>query len=158
MDQVKALHDKYYSELNQILSKNPLLNKLEVQYKVPKVYAVAGAGFLYLLLIMFNIGSRFLVNLFGFGYAAYCSVKSIESPGKEDDTQWLTYWVVYALFNLFEHFSSFILYWIPFYFTLKFVAIAWLMLPATRGAEKLYFSYVQPAFTEFNANYSQKNN
>ena len=34
------------------------------------------------------------------------SVKAIESTQKDDNTQWLTYWVVYAAFSLAEFFSD----------------------------------------------------
>lgn len=36
----------------------------------------------------------------GFLYPAYCSIKAIESNNKDDDTQWLTYWLVFGLFKV----------------------------------------------------------
>lgn len=48
-----------------------------------------------------------------------CRVKAIESPCKEDDTKWLTYWVVYGVFSLGEFFSDIFLYWFPFYYAFK---------------------------------------
>ena len=38
---------------------------------------------------------------------------------KDDDTQWLTYWVVYAAFGILEYFTDLLLSWIPFYFLAK---------------------------------------
>lgn len=46
-------------------------------------------------------------------------MKAIESPSKEDDTKWLTYWVVYGVFSLGEFFSDIFLYWFPFYYAFK---------------------------------------
>lgn len=46
-------------------------------------------------------------------------IKAIESPSKEDDTKWLTYWVVYGVFSLGEFFSDIFLYWFPFYYAFK---------------------------------------
>lgn len=46
-------------------------------------------------------------------------MKAIESPNKEDDTQWLTYWVVYGVFSIAEFFSDLFLSWFPFYYMLK---------------------------------------
>lgn len=49
----------------------------------------------------------------------FCRIKAIESPSKEDDTKWLTYWVVYGVFSLGEFFSDIFLYWFPFYYAFK---------------------------------------
>lgn len=49
----------------------------------------------------------------------FCRVKAIESHEKDDDTKWLTYWVVYSVFSLVEFFSDIFLFWIPFYWFLK---------------------------------------
>lgn len=46
-------------------------------------------------------------------------IKAIESNVKEDDTQWLTYWVVYGLFSVLEAFSDIFLFWFPFYYLSK---------------------------------------
>lgn len=46
-------------------------------------------------------------------------MKAIESPNKDDDTQWLTYWVVYGVFSIAEFFSDLFLSWFPFYYMLK---------------------------------------
>ena len=46
-------------------------------------------------------------------------VKAVESANKDDDTQWLTYWVVYAAFRIVEYFSYTFLSWFPLYFLLK---------------------------------------
>lgn len=47
------------------------------------------------------------------------SIKAIESSVKEDDTQWLTYWVVYGVFSIVEAFSDIFLSWFPFYYAGK---------------------------------------
>ena len=47
------------------------------------------------------------------------SIKAIESIKKEDDTQWLTYWVVYGVFSIAESFSDIFLSWFPFYYAGK---------------------------------------
>ena len=52
-------------------------------------------------------------------YAVCDRIKAIESKEKEDDTQWLTYWVVYSVFSLVEFFSDILLFWIPFYWLMK---------------------------------------
>ena len=47
------------------------------------------------------------------------SCQAIDSEDKDDDTQWLTYWVVYAAFGIIEYFTDIFLGWVPFYFLAK---------------------------------------
>lgn len=44
------------------------------------------------------------------------SIKAIESATKDDDTKWLTYWVVYGVFSVAEFFADIFLSWFPFYY------------------------------------------
>lgn len=46
-------------------------------------------------------------------------MRALESPQKDDDTKWLTYWVVYACFSILEYFSDFIVGWFPLYWLIK---------------------------------------
>lgn len=62
-----------------------------------------------------------LIGLFSFFFS--CSIKAIESNNKEDDTKWLTYWVVYGLFSVAEFFSDIFLFWFPFYYAGKVINI-----------------------------------
>lgn len=69
------------------LSKYPVLNDLEKQTSVPKVYVVLGLSALYFFLIFFNIAGEFLVNTAGFLIPAYYSLEALFSASKTDDTQ-----------------------------------------------------------------------
>ncbi|KAI9888949.1 MAG: ER membrane protein DP1/Yop1 [Vezdaea aestivalis] len=136
------------SQLDKELSKYPALNKLEQQTSVPKVYAILGLVGIYFFLIFFNIGGQLLVNTAGFLIPAYYSMGALFSMGKADDTQWLTYWVVYAFLTVFESAVSAV-YWFPFYYTFKFVLILWLALPQTGGAQVVFRSFLQPVFARY---------
>jgi receptor expression-enhancing protein 5/6 len=72
------------------LSKYKVLNDMESQTSVPKVYVVLGLAALYFFLVFFNIAGEFLVNTAGFALPAYWSLQAIFTVGKADDTQWLT--------------------------------------------------------------------
>lgn len=62
--------------------------------------------------------------------------------------QWLTYWVVYAFLTVFESAVSAV-YWFPFYYTFKFVALLWMALPQFGGAQIVFRHALQPMFGRF---------
>ena len=43
--------------------------------------------------------------------------KAIESDATDDDTQWLTYWVVYSMMMIFESVADSFVFWCVFPFT-----------------------------------------
>ena len=69
--------------------------------------------------ILINCLSILFTFSIGFVYPAYCSVRALESRSKDDDTKWLTYWVVFALFSVIEFFSDILVGWVPFYWLTK---------------------------------------
>lgn len=72
------------------------------------------------------------VCVLGCTYTAWMSFRAIESPGTADDKLWLTYWVVYGAFSIVEYFVDFILFWVPFYYLLKFSFLLYLGLPGLK--------------------------
>ncbi|KAJ9163917.1 hypothetical protein P3X46_023539 [Hevea brasiliensis] len=76
-------------------------------------------------------------------YPLYASVMAIESPSKLDDEQWLAYWIIYSFLTLTEMILQSILEWIPIWYTVKLVLVAWLVLPQFRGAAFIYDKFVR---------------
>jgi len=138
----------YLGQLDKELSKYPALNNLEKQTTVPKTYAFIGLITLYFFFIVFNLGGQLLTNLAGFAIPGYYSMAALFTANKNDDTQWLTYWVVFAFFTLVESFIN-VVYWFPFYYTFKFVFLLWLSLPTFKGAELIFRSFMVPVFGKF---------
>jgi receptor expression-enhancing protein 5/6 len=69
------------------LSKYPVLNNLERQTNVPKVYAILGLVGVYFFLVFFNIAGEFLVNFAGFLIPGYYSLQALFTSNTQDDTQ-----------------------------------------------------------------------
>ena len=100
---------------------------LEENTGVQRLYIAYGLAGIIVLWLAFGFGAQvgffkqdsfiflflqLLANTVGFLYPAYCSIKALESSVKNDDTQWLTYWVVFAFFSVVEYFADFIAGWV----------------------------------------------
>lgn len=77
------------------------------------------------------------------------SFYALESDGEDDDKMWLTYWVVFGLFNILDQFAGFILRFIPFYYVLKVACLIWLFHPTGQGALYVFDEYVHPLWEEY---------
>jgi len=129
---------------------------LEKQYKVPKTYAVIGVIGLLFLLVITGFFDALICNLIGFGYPAYASFKALQTTDPEDDKFWLTYWIAFGFLSVIEFWTDVLLYWIPFYFSLKLALIFWLFLPQTKGAIMVYSYILKPALTRYSPVIDQK--
>ncbi|GMH87048.1 hypothetical protein TL16_g10733, partial [Triparma laevis f. inornata] len=119
------------------------LSTLETQFGYSKVYFFL-ATLLSLTTFLFIIGGiKLISDLVGFVYPAYASFKAIDSADPNDDTQWLTYWVVFAIFSILESACGFIVSWIPFYFFIKLAFLVWLYHPNTMGAVVVYTQVIR---------------
>ncbi|XP_051495492.1 receptor expression-enhancing protein 6 isoform X2 [Apus apus] len=124
-----------------------LLGRMEARTGIKRIYLATGSVALLGLYLAFGYGASLLCNIIGFAYPAYVSIKAIESSSKDDDTTWLTYWVVYGVFSIAESFSDLFLYWFPFYYTGKCLFLLWCMAPISwNGSHVLYQTVIRPHF------------
>jgi len=131
-------------EIEASLEQFEFLRNLQEKTGVQKSFIALGMVSVFGVIIYFIFGPGLVCNLVGFVGPAYWSFKAIESADKDDDTQWLTYWTVFAFFSLFETFSDTLAHYIPFYWAMKFGFLIWLFAPQTQGAVHLYKSFLRP--------------
>ncbi|XP_036746662.2 receptor expression-enhancing protein 6 isoform X3 [Manis pentadactyla] len=142
-----SLRQRFEHLLEQKNLATEALGALEAKTGVDKRYLATGAATLLSLYLLFGYGAPLLCNLIGFVYPAYASIKAIESPTKDDDTVWLTYWVVYGLFGVVEFFSDLLLSWFPFYYVGKCAFLLFCMAPwPWNGAHMLYHRVIRLLF------------
>jgi receptor expression-enhancing protein 5/6 len=136
--------DKKLDEENKF---NECLKNIEKSTGIERRKLVLGSGFLLSAMIIIGFGAQLICNGIGFAYPAYRSILAIESKSKDDDTVWLTYWVVFAALCIIEFFSDFILALIPFYWMLKSMFLIWCFLPwRLNGSKFIYYKFIRPTF------------
>jgi len=88
--------------------------------------------------------SSLIVTIVGVAFPTYASFKALESTDATDKYQWLSYWIIYGFFSLFEKVTDTFVSWIPFYFEVKLIILVLLQLPGPKLASVAYTTYVRP--------------
>jgi receptor expression-enhancing protein 5/6 len=123
--------------------------KIEAKTGGVVIEHILGALEVLLLCMLFlGIGDSYISNLVGFVYPSVATLLALESTNKNDDTEWLVYWVVFSTFCLLDPFVEYmIIYWIPYFYPLKSAFLLWMMLPQFKGANVIYKSLRKAALT-----------
>jgi len=120
------------------------LKQIEKKSGYPKVYFFLLAVATISTFIYSVGGAKLITDLVSFVYPAYMSFKAIDSSNGADDTQWLTYWVVFSFVSIMENIAGFLTDFIPFYFPLKVAFFVWLYHPKFLGAGMVYSQVIKP--------------
>jgi len=158
MEQYQQKFNEQMKSLDETLRRYPQVKQLEEKFKVRPSHVVVSLAGVLLAFVLFGIGSNALCNLVGFAYPVYASFKAIKTDEKADDKQWLTYWVVFALFTVIESITDFFIPWIPFYFVAKMGFLIWLYYPTTKGAEVVFTKVIDPVLTKYQPRIEQASN
>ncbi|ODV69206.1 hypothetical protein HYPBUDRAFT_152346 [Hyphopichia burtonii NRRL Y-1933] len=146
MSAYQAQLKSFLSNIDSKTAGAPGLGHFETQTGLPRSYAILGATGFYFVLIFLNIGGvgQLLSNIAGFVIPGYYSLIALETTTSKDDTQLLTYWVVFAFLNVIEFWSKALLYWVPFYFLFKTIFLLYIGIPSFGGATTIYVNVIKP--------------
>jgi len=123
----------YKKKLTVFIEKYPFNKYLEMaseKTKIDKEYIFVGALAIIGLLVFLAVGVSLIIDIVGFVYPLYASLKAIESPDADDDKQWLTYWIIFTQFKIVESVADIIIRNVPFYFLLKIAFLIWCYHPS----------------------------
>ena len=71
------------------------------------------------LLVYMGIFESLITSLVGTLYPGFSTIKAIQK--NKDKKEWLTYWVIFGSFLIFDMFSTIIIKVVPYYFVLKII-------------------------------------
>jgi receptor expression-enhancing protein 5/6 len=114
---------------------------------VDRVYLFGGALGLITLYLLFGWNAGLLSHLITFLYPAYASLHALETRNKDDDTKWLTYWVVFGFLGHLEFLGEYVLAVLPFYYLFKTGFQVWLFLGG--GSLIIYNRVLRPFAVRF---------
>lgn len=144
MDQVKDTLKKNTAILDPYAAMVPALVDISAKTGVNPGLILAGVGSIVMLVLLVLQGWTILLTTVTVLYPAVHSIRAIESETDEDDKVWLTYWMVFGVFNVLETFFGFIFYFIPYWDWIRLALFVWLLLPNFNGAKVIYDQVLQP--------------
>lgn len=140
----KLLEHPWVKEYKHDLDQIRQLDIIEEKLGVDRIYVVTGVLVVLFLGMLGAFGGSPVANLVGFVYPTYKSYKALKSEKKDDDTQWLTYWVVYSFFIVIEGFTDALMSWIPMYYIAKIVFLYFCMSPTFQGSSIIFHKFIEP--------------
>lgn len=83
-----------------------------------------------------------------FAFPLLTTFKALKSKENGTLKPWVIYWLIVALATTIEQHLYFVFQLIPFFGLMKVYFSLWLILPQTKGAEFLYYTYVEPSISQ----------
>jgi len=132
--------------MDHSLSRFAPLSFLERVTGIPKVFLVATAALCACAALVYYAGLNATGKAISFVVPAYMTYKTLEGDHAQEHIHWLTYWVVYGVFEATRVFSDAAFHWLPYWEITKFVFLVWCALPQTRGCSFMYRAILRPLF------------
>lgn len=129
------------------LSKYPIMLQLERRTGLRKTtfLLLVLLGVLYLFLLRLLPAPTMALTLYVYPtIASVAAAETGETRRTSEETRWLAYWIVLALWELMETFLGVFFLGFPLYRGAKMAAFMYMMAPQTRGANVVFERAVRP--------------
>ena len=148
---IKELDEEHEEvDLNSKLMKYKELEFIYQKTHIKPIYFAYVLIFL-LVLIIFGIWDDLLTCIIGVLFPMYASIKTIKSGERDQIKQWLTYWVVFAIFLNLECMFGWMIKYVQLYFFYKTVFLLICFLPQYNGCKWIYEIVVKDIFYAYEA-------
>ena len=112
-----------------------IMNSIKEKTGIDGIYVIIFLAICVFFVYLGIMGSL-ITSLVGTLYPGFSTIKSIQKNTRKKE--WLTYWVVFGSFLIFDMFSNIIVKFIPFYFVLKILFLIWMFIPGSNGCKLVY--------------------
>lgn len=143
-DKIKEAIKQNTAILDPYASMVPVFVDLSAKAGMNPGSILGAIGAVFLLILLILQGWTIMMTSITVLYPALLSIRAIESADEEDDKVWLTYWMVFGLFNVAETFFGFIFWFIPYWGWIRVGLFIWLLLPQFNGSKVIYESALRP--------------
>jgi len=113
---------------------------------IPKVFIVFTFMALISAALVYFAGLNATGKSLAFVVPAFMSYKTLEEDDINEHIHWLTYWLVYGVFESTRLVWDNLFHWLPYWEFAKFVFLVWCALPQTRGCSFMYRVILRPMF------------
>ena len=112
-----------------------IMKKIKEKTGIEGIYVIIFLS-ICVILVYFGIFESLITSLVGTLYPGFSTIKAIQK--KKNKKDWLTYWVIFGSFLIFDMFSNIINKFFPYYFVVKIIFLIWMFLPGSNGCQKVY--------------------
>jgi receptor expression-enhancing protein 5/6 len=125
----------------------------EIQRKsdIPAPYLIFSLIFASVL-VSSGYFAQSLTSIIIFVLPVYWTLKAVELRLKNEDKQWITYWLFWMFFYFLDLIFSNFFKKIPNFYLIKLLFFIWLFLPSTMGAQYLYYNFFSSYSDKFDIN------
>jgi receptor expression-enhancing protein 5/6 len=113
----------------------------------PWIVAAAGSFWVFSF-VLWGFTGDLVCSIVGQLYPLWISFQALENDRAEVIRECLIYWVTYAALVLTESMLRPLIWFVPFYHTMRFVFVVWLFLPVTRGAQTVHTWLIAPTLRQ----------